>query len=312
MVRRQLQQLVERFQADHQLPAASTPTIQEHFLPLAEWVRRQRRPGATFMLGISGAQGTGKSTLADLLRRVLDGVHDWNVALLSLDDVYLTQAERRQLADSVHPLLMTRGVPGTHDTNLLRDCLDGLRRLGLGEKMSLPRFDKSADDRAGVAEWPAIEGPVDLVILEGWCVGAVAQDDESLLEPVNELERFEDPAALWRRYANDRLREDYEPIFSLLDALVVLQAPGFSAVLEWRLHQERQLRARTGTNGPGLMSEVQVSRFIQFYERITRDNLQRLPDTADVVLTLDDDHRCIASNYRNPTTLAPGGAARCR
>lgn len=294
----ELQNLVERFQADHQLPGASTPTIREHFLPLAEWVKQQLQPGTTFTLGINGAQGTGKSTLADLVQRVLTGLYDCNVALLSLDDFYLTRIERRELARAVHPLLITRGVPGTHDTSLLHVCLDRLSRLGRSETMRLPRFDKAVDDRVDESKWPRLEGPVDLVILEGWCVGAAAEDDESLAESINELELVEDPASLWRSYANERLREDYEPIFAMLDALVVLQAPGFDVVLEWRLQQERQLRARSPSDAPGVMSDEQVARFIQFYERITRNNLERLPGLADVVLAYDEDHRCISSRYR--------------
>lgn len=292
------QDLVERFQADHQLPGASTPTITEHFLPLAEWVKDQLQTGTTFRLGINGAQGTGKSTLADLLQRVLTGLYDYNVALLSLDDFYLTRVERRELARAVHPLLITRGVPGTHDTALLRDSLEGLAKLARGETMRLPRFDKAADDRLDESKWPRLEGPVDLVILEGWCVGAAAEDAESLAESINELELVEDPAALWRSYANERLREDYEPIFATLDALVFLQAPGFDAVLEWRLQQERQLRARSPSDARGVMSDEQVARFVQFYERITRNNLERLPGVADVVLAYDEDHRCANSRYR--------------
>lgn len=293
----ELRELVDRFQADHQLPDASTRSIREHFLPLAEWVRQQRATGATFTLGINGAQGTGKSTLADLIRRVLSEIHNWNVALLSLDDVYLTRAERRQLANTVHPLLITRGVPGTHDTELLQDCLARLCRIDRDETMALPRFNKAVDDRFDELEWPVVAGPVDLVILEGWCVGSTAEGDESLVDPINELEHVEDPAALWRSYANERLREDYEPIFASLDALVFLRAPGFDAILEWRLQQEQQLRARSSTDAQGVMTDAQVSRFTQFYERITRNNLERLPGVADVVLEYDDDHRCTSSLY---------------
>lgn len=293
-----LQDLVARFQSDHQLPGASTPSIREHFLPLAEWVKNQLQPGTTFTLGINGGQGTGKSTLADLIKRVLTGMHECNVALLSLDDFYLTRIDRRELANTVHPLLITRGVPGTHDTALLRDCLKRLCKLTQGETMLLPRFDKAVDDRTDESRWPRIGGRVDLVILEGWCVGAAAENDESLAEPINELELVEDPAALWRSYANEKLRQDYEPIFAMLDALVFLQAPGFDVVLEWRLQQERQLRARSPADAPGIMTDEQVARFVQFYERITQNNLQRLPGVADVVLEYDKDHRCISSNYR--------------
>ena len=117
-------QQIESFISEHRLPDTFLKLIDDHYSPLAEWVVARRQPGKTLFLGINGAQGTGKSTLADYLRLALEIEYDWHVAVLSIDDFYLTKAERTQLAEDVHPLLVTRGVPGTHDIQMLADCLN--------------------------------------------------------------------------------------------------------------------------------------------------------------------------------------------
>ncbi len=254
-------------------------------------MRGERRQ---LLLGINGAQGTGKSTLADFLCQAAESMYGWNVAVLSIDDFYYTLSERRKLAADVHPLLMTRGVPGTHDTGMLLRCIERLRQLGPKECMTLPRFDKAGDDRAIESRWPEVSGPVDLVILEGWCVGTVAQADVDLAQAINALEREEDADGAWRSYVNDRLKANYSRIFSRLDALVFLRAPSFDAILRWRLEQEEKLAEVSATGSSGLMNREQIERFIQFYERLTRSNLATLPGIADVVFTLDETHSIVS------------------
>lgn len=253
------------------------------------------------LLGINGAQGTGKSTLADFLKLVLESSYEWKVAVLSIDDFYLTKAERHELAQTVHPLFETRGVPGTHDVAMLNECLDRLRSLGPDDTCHLPRFEKARDDRADPSGWPIATGPIDLIILEGWCVGSVAESGAALTRCVNALEREQDPSGDWRRYANDRLNSDYASSFSKLDALVFLQAPSFDAIYRWRLEQEQKLAASAPSNASGIMSREQVAVFIQYYERITRNNLAVMPGVADVVLELNEAHDCVASHYLGRT-----------
>lgn len=286
------EQAVSDVLSRHRLPAAFRRTAEQHYVPLALQLRNMRATDGQLTVGISGAQGSGKSTLADFLRVAAGTTFGWKVAVLSLDDFYLTLAEREALADEVHPLLATRGVPGTHDTDMLCSCLEELRQLGKGERMALPRFDKSVDDRAPQSRWPVVEGPIDLVVLEGWCIGAEAQAAEDLVEPVNALERNEDPDGTWRRYVNDALRDKYEPIFASLDALIFFAVPGFDAILRWRLEQEEKLAVKS-PQAPGLMNREQIARFIQFFERLTRLALTELPGKADFVLRLDDTHAVI-------------------
>jgi D-glycerate 3-kinase len=289
---------LDRFIAEHRQPDAFRKTATTIYEPLAEWLRRRLASKTPFLLGINGAQGTGKSTLAAYLALALGESGQRNVAILSIDDFYLTKAERLQRAESVHPLLATRGVPGTHDIPMLRDCLSRLRALKAGERCRLPRFDKAADDRADEASWPAVSGPVDLVILEGWCVGSTAETATTLEQPVNALEATRDADGRWRGYVNERLATDYADVFQELDALVFLQAPGFDAILRWRVEQEQKLAAAGGTNGAGIMSPDEVAEFIHNFERITRNNLDVIRSSADIVLELDEYHDCVTSHYR--------------
>lgn len=281
---------MHEFLSEHRLPPEFRGTAERYYLPLAKQLPGYRAEPRPLFLGINGAQGTGKSTLADFLRVVTASMLGWTVAVLSIDDFYYTRKERERLAERIHPLLRVRGVPGTHDTELLRQCVEQLRSADATNEVALPRFDKSIDDRADASTWPIVRGPVDLIILEGWCVGTRAQEDTELEQAINQLERDEDPDGNWRNYVNDQLDKHYASIFDELDKLVFMQAPGFDAILRWRLEQEEKLAAVSSGSASGLMDKEQVTRFIQFFERLTRVNLATLPDAADIVFTLDETH----------------------
>lgn len=245
--------------------------------------------GRPFLLGVSGLQGSGKSTLAsclvDMARR---GGRD--AVTLSLDDVYLTRAERAALAAAAHPLLRTRGVPGTHDLGLLSATLDALACASPAHPVALPRFDKGRDDRSPSARWPRVERAPALIIVEGWCVGVEPERDPAALrEPLNALERDEDADGRWRRWVDARLA-DYVPLWRRLDALVVLQAPSWEVVASWRAEAEAPLRAR---GEPHAMDEPSLARFLQHYERLSRRALATLGAKADWVVTLDRARRAI-------------------
>jgi D-glycerate 3-kinase len=251
----------------------------------------ERRTGFA-VLGIAGAQGSGKSTLARGLRARMErrGVA---CALLSIDDLYLTRAERAALARDVHPLLATRGVPGTHDVALGLAAIDTLAR---GEAVRLPRFDKGADDRVPEAEWPCASAGTRLLILEGWCVGARPQAAAALVEPVNALEAAEDADGRWRAYVNAALAGPYQALFARIDALALLAAPDFAVVARWREEQETALRGRGG--GAGVMGPAGVQRFIQHYERITRAMLEEMPGRVDMMVRLGVDRGVMGVEVR--------------
>ncbi|MCZ0953168.1 MAG: hypothetical protein OXQ89_11855 [Rhodospirillaceae bacterium] len=281
----------------HRLPDSFRQVVAEYYVPLARWLL-ETSWRITPIIGICGAQGTGKSTLAEFLAEELDWLADWSVAVLSMDDFYLSRTERLELSRKVHPLLATRGPPGTHDCEMMGDYLERLRRLGDGESMALPRFDKSRDDRAPPETWPHVIGPLDAVILEGWCLGVPPQNDGDLVSPINELEANRDGDGRWRTHVNNRLREDYAEVFSQLDRLVFLQAPDMESVLRWRSKQERKLIAGTSAREPGVMNEAQLGEFVQYFERLSRVAMAELPEAADVTLTLDSSHQVREIHYR--------------
>jgi D-glycerate 3-kinase len=244
------------------------------------------------LIGFAGAQGTGKSTLAALVQVLLNDGFGLRCLVISLDDFYLTRAARRALAARVHPLLATRGVPGTHEVELLRDSLQRARVVRTGESLTLPRFSKADDDRS--SETRSCEGPFELVLFEGWCVGARPQTPAELSTPINALERDEDPAGVFRGFVNAQLAQPYAALWAELDALAYLAAPDFATVLAFRAQQEQALHATARPDDPGLMSDAQLARFMQYFERVTRHMLATTPSYADIVLRLDADRHVLA------------------
>ena len=247
-----------------------------------------KRGDEPLVLGICGSQGSGKTTLAEALRAELSDLRGLSVAVLSLDDLYLSSAARVRLSQEVHPLLRTRGVPGTHDVDLGLDVIQRLVSSTSTGITRIPRFDKALDEPRPVECWDEFRGRADVVIFEGWCVGAVPQSESALVAPINELERVSDPDGRWRRYVNYQLAGRYKTLFAMLDSLLLLCAPSFEIVFEWRQEQERKLASATALSGRGkIMSDDELHRFIMHYERLTRHILSEMTGRADVVLRLD-------------------------
>ena len=254
----------------------------ESYQELATKVARQLAalPGRV-SFSVAGAQGTGKSTFAKLLVESLRRGHSETVALLSLDDFYLTRTQRLLLAENVHPLLATRGVPGTHDVDCLRAVIAALKQ---GKSVASPVFDKATDDRLADS---SVAGPARIVVCEGWCWGARPESDRRLDAPVNDLEMRRDPEGAWRRWVNRKLRE-YQDLFRC-DATLFFAAPSMASVLDWRWQQEQDLMLER--QGDRIMTRGELEEFIACYQRITTWMLRDMPARADIVVTLDRDHR---------------------
>jgi D-glycerate 3-kinase len=278
---------IAAFLQAERLPEGYRALIERVHQPLAVRIAaRARAKGSLLVIGLCGTQASGKSTLVASVAMLLRA-SGLQVALLSIDDLYLGHAERQQLARTVHPLLATRGVPGTHDIGLGLQVFDA---LGAGRDIELPAFDKAQDDRKPAGSGPRVAPGVQVLLFEGWCVGARAQEESALVEPVNALERDEDPDGRWRRFANSHLAGEYQQLFARLDQLVLLKAPSFESVLAWRQLQEHKLRDRLQAEGLPLgrvMSDAQVARFIAHYERLTRHILAEMPGRADVVIPVE-------------------------
>ena len=235
------------------------------------------------VIGLNGAQGSGKSTMAKAMGEALALRHGLSQVIVSLDDFYLSRALRQELARSVHPLCATRGVPGTHDVALMRRTLDSLLEAGPASETALPRFDKLADDRLAPGSWTAFEGKPDVILLEGWCVGVRRSDLERWSGPINALEHECDPDGAWFAWSRAAL-ERYEKIWDRFALLFSIEVPDLETVIESRLRQERGL---TSSSGSKPMDRAGVERFVQHYERYTRAIWAAMPARADMLLQRD-------------------------
>jgi D-glycerate 3-kinase len=253
----------------------------------------------TLLIAFNGSQGSGKTTVSDYLCTSLIEMHGLNAVALSLDDFYLTRSERQALAASVHPLLATRGAPGTHDMGLLHHTLEQLLDPDRGEPVLIPRFDKATDDRRPNSDWSRVSTPVHCVLLEGWCLGAMPVATNALSQPLNDLERDEDADGIWRSYSNEVLRRDFQPLYPLVDQWVMLCAPSFDCVFAWRREQERKLAATLSPEQANqLMNDDALLRFIQHYERITRRCLAELPHKVHHLFELNQQREFVNYSYR--------------
>ena len=242
----------------------------------------------TFFLGINGAQGSGKSTLAEWLQVSIEASTSLHVIIISLDDFYLSKSARLALAESVHPLLNTRGVPGTHDIN---HALEVFNALEQGAPCLVPRFNKLLDDIAPQEEWQVIDRPVDIVIFEGWCVGCPPQFYHQLNKDVNHLESTYDKNKEWRLYVNDKLKT-YQEWFAFIDQLWLLQAPSFETIFAWRKQQELLLATKAPQHKA--MSDAELAHFIEHYQRLTEHSLLYTPLHSNEIYHLDKDRNVIS------------------
>lgn len=251
-------------------------------------LKRTEYPGRPVVIGVAGAQGSGKSTAC----RLLEAANRPRFALFSLDDVYLTRAARARMAQDIHPLFVTRGPPGTHDLDLADRVIDGLSQAGAAARTTLPRFDKARDDRAPEADWPAYVGRPEAVLIDGWCIGALA--DAPGGAPLNRLEAEEDARGIWRAKIRAELDGRYRQFFKRFDAVIYLRPPNWEIVRTWRAQQEAETLGRPLAPE----DETRLDRFLQHYERITR-SMMAGAHTASVVVQLDE------RRQPNPPTSPP-------
>ena len=263
--------------------------LNRFYLPISKMIKDEyEKKKKTKIIGLTGGQGTGKSTISIILKIILKEAYNLETVIFSIDDFYKTLNERETMSKKISDLFLTRGVPGTHDTKMLLQCIKNLKNNNF-KKMDIPKFDKSIDNRLSKSNWLQVKKKPNIVIFEGWCVGASAQKNKDLILPINKLEKYKDKKKIWRQKVNLKLRKDYKKIFDLIDKLIFLKVPSFKYVLKWRLLQEKKLRITK--KGNKTMTDKQVENFVMYYERITKHMLKTLPKDADTVISIDSKHR---------------------
>ena len=263
--------------------------LNKFYLPIGKMIMDEyTKKKKTKVIGLTGGQGTGKSTISKILKIILKEAYKLETVIFSIDDFYKTLQEREEMSKKISSLFLTRGVPGTHDTQMLFQCIKNLKKDKF-KKFTIPRFDKSIDNRSSKGKWLKVKKKPNIVIFEGWCVGAMAQKNKDLNFPINKLEKQGDIKKIWRRKVNSELKKNYKKIFNLIDKLIFLKVPSFKYVFKWRLLQEKKLRV-TG-KGNKIMTNKQVKKFVMYYERITKHMLKTLSKKASTVISIDDKHR---------------------
>ena len=229
---------------------------------------------------ISGSQGVGKSTLAIIIKLVIENIYKKKVMILSIDDYYLSKNKRNEISKKIHPLLKTRGVPGTHDINKLRRHINNFNKQKF--PISTPKFDKLKDDCSKTLNKVT---SAQILILEGWCCGTSAVEDKYLYKNINKLELNLDKNFVWRKYYNSILKNQYQSVFKMFDITIYLKPPSFAYVLKWRVLQEKNNAIKN--NQKKLMNKKELSFFIQHYEKITKWMIKTMPAKADLLINLD-------------------------
>ena len=264
-------------------------SLKNTYIPLSFWIENKyKKKGKTLFLGLSGGQGSGKTTVALILKIILKKFFRRKICVSSIDDFYKTLKDRKKMASSVHPLFKTRGVPGTHDISLVKNFFNFIKKKNF-RKFKSPRFDKSIDDRCKKKNWLTINDRPEIVILEGWCVGAKPQINSLIKKPVNLLEKLEDKNLIWRKFFNEKLKKEYKKLFKMIDYTIFMKIPNFNMVFRWRLLQENKLKKKSHSKKK-IMSYNEIKRFIMFYERITLQMLKDLSKSASVVMLLKKNH----------------------
>lgn len=274
--------------------------LKSYLIPVCFWISKKVNNKQPYFVGLAGGQGTGKTTISSLLEIILRKYFKLNVFKISIDDFYRTRKERFSLSKKVHPLLMTRGVPGTHDTKIMLDFFRKSKTKKF-KSFKLPKFNKAIDDRCKKNQWYTIKKRPDVVIFEGWCVGARAEKNSTIKKSINSLEKANDAQLIWRNYVNKQLKTKYKKLYDQLDCLVYLKAKNFSLLQKWRLIQEKKLwlKNKNKKTNNKIMSKGDVINFMQTYQRVTQNMFKFAPSYASVILNLNNNHQIKSAVYKS-------------
>ncbi len=233
------------------------------------------------IVGISGGQGSGKSTLSSALSKKLE-IEKIPSAVLSLDDFYLTKDERKKLSRKIHPLAVRRGVPGTHDTAFLNRVLSFLRKQNYPLPIKIPGFEKGIDDRKPPEFWASITEYPRVVFIEGWCIGAFSKNIAAT--PETEWELNNDPNGIWKKWTKNQAKK-YEEIWKSIDFLIFIEQKDFDQVVDDRWRQEQNILSLNQIHT--FQSKEEVKEFCYLFESWTYQIWKFCKEHANVTLKKD-------------------------
>ena len=273
--------------------------IKSFLIPLCFWINGKANKKKPYFVGLAGGQGTGKTTTSSLIKIILSKYFKLNVFRISIDDFYKTRKERIILSKRVHPMLLTRGVPGTHDINMMLNFFKKSKNKKF-KRLKLPTFNKAIDDRFSKKHWYDLKKKPDVIIFEGWCVGAKSEKIDTLKKTINSMEKTKDQKQIWRKYVNDQLKTKYRKLYSQLNCLIYLKAKDFSLLQKWRLKQERKLWIKSKkSSNTKIMSKQDVLSFMQTYQRVTQNMFRYMPKYASIIINLNSNHQIKSAVYKN-------------
>ena len=272
--------------------------IKAFLIPLCFWIIKKASKKRPYFVGLAGGQGTGKTTISSLIKIILERYFKLKVFRISIDDFYKTRKERTNLSKRIHPMLLTRGVPGTHDVNMMLNFFRKAKSKQF-KRLKLPTFNKAVDDRFNKKDWYNLKYKPDVIIFEGWCVGAKSEKNSTLKKTINSMEKVNDQKQIWRKYVNQQLKLKYKKLYTQLNCLIYLKAKNFSLLQKWRLKQERKLWLKSKKKSNlKIMSTGDVLNFMQTYQRITQNMFRSMPKYASIILNLNSNHQIKSAVYK--------------
>jgi len=235
---------------------------------------------------ISGSQGIGKTTIIKIIENNFYKFFGKRVLTLSLDDFYYSKNKRKSLSSSVHPLLITRGVPGTHDVKKIISTVLKFKKKQY--PIYLPVFSKLKDDI--LPNTRIIKQVNDILILEGWCCGTDYINKKYLEKNINSLEKKFDKDFVWRNYYNNKLKNEYFSLFKEFEDIIYFKTPSFKNVLKWKIKQEKNLKKKLYKKRV-VAFKTEMKEFIKYYEKITKWMMKLMPKKSNLVIFVNKNQK---------------------
>ena len=261
--------------------------IKDKLIPIINYICSSK--SKKFLFG--GSQGIGKSSFINIISKTIEKFYDKKILLLSLDNYYLSKKQRLLLSKKIHKLLVTRGVPGTHN---IKELVKNVKQFNQEKyPITTPLFDKLIDDRIKLNK--TIKTKCDILFLEGWCCGSSEIPKKFLYKNINYLEKINDPNNKWRNFYNNKLKIEYKKLFKLFDELIFLKTSSFDNVYKWRLKQEKTNQSKNKKSKRMTPNEIKF--FIQHYEKITKWMIKDLNKKAQIVIQFEKNHKISSINF---------------